>query len=54
MIAKQFSKRKKEKTTSDSFELDEKEEPELSDQNSIDKLDEIPKDKEYSDQRKYF
>ena len=52
MIAKQFSKkRKEEKTTSDSFELDEKEEPELSDQESIDKLDEIPKDKEYSNDK---
>ena len=52
MIAKQFSKkRKQEKTTSDSFELDEKEEPELSDQESIDKLDDIPKDKEYSNDK---
>lgn len=49
MIAKQFSKkRKQEKTASDSFDFDEKEEPELSNQDSIDKLDEIPKDKEYS------
>lgn len=52
MIAKQFSKkRKQEKATSDSFELDEKEEPELSDQESIDKLDDIPKDKEYSNDK---
>ena len=50
MIAKQFSKKKKEeKETSDSFEFEQKDEPELSDQDSIEKLDDIPKDKEYSD-----
>ena len=52
MIAKQFSKkRKQEKSTSETFELDEKEEPELSSQESIEKLDEIPKDKEYSESK---
>ena len=50
MIAKQFSKkRKQEKTISDTFDLEQKDEPELSNQDSIDKLDEIPKDKEYSE-----
>ena len=50
MIAKQFARKKKEeKETSDSFEYEEKDEPELSNQDSIDKLDEIPKDKEYSE-----
>ena len=50
MIAKQFSKKKKqEKVASDSFELEQKEEPELPNQDSIEKLDEIPRDKEYSE-----
>lgn len=50
MIAKQFSKkRKQEKETSDDFDLEQKDEPELSDQDSVDKLDKIPKDKEYSE-----
>lgn len=50
MIAKQFSKKKKqEKITSSSFDLEQKEEPELSNQESIEKLDEIPRDKEYSE-----
>ncbi len=49
MIAKQFSKkRKQEKSLSESFEFEQKEEPELKDQEKIEKLDEIPKDKEYS------
>ena len=49
MIAKQFSKKKKqEKSVSESFDFEQKEEPELKDQEKIEKLDEIPKDKEYS------
>ena len=48
MIAKQFSKKKKEKSTSDSFELEEKEEPDMPNQDSLEKFDEIPKDNEYS------
>jgi len=53
MIAKQFSKKKKqEKVVSDTFDLEQKEEPELSNQESIEKLDEIPRDKEYSESKK--
>ena len=52
MIAKQFSKKKKqEKVVSNTFDLEQKEEPELSNQESIEKLDEIPRDKEYSESK---
>jgi signal peptidase len=52
MIAKQFSnKKKREKSTSDSFELEEKEESNIQSQDSFEKFDEIPKDKEYSESK---
>lgn len=53
MIAKQFSKkRKQEKRTSDTFDLEQKDEPELSNQDGIEELDNIPRDKEYSEPKK--
>jgi len=49
MIAKQFTKKKKkEESTSDSFELEEKEESDIQSQDSLEKFDDIPKDNEYS------
>jgi len=49
MIAKQFTKKKKkEESTSDSFDLEEKEESDMPSQDSLEKFDDIPKDNEYS------
>ena len=52
MIAKQITnKKKKEKSTSDSFELEEKEELDIQGQDSLEKFDDISKDNEYSESK---